>query len=145
MLTLDYGCHKGGHYVAEYPWVETSPRHSGGNFYYVQEDMLKDTARLHNWRQIVARPNFIIGASKGNFMSLATTIALYAQAKKSLGEKLTFPGNALSYELPYAHSIAKENARAQIFLATSDRGKGAYNMQSEEEVKWSDLWPQIAE
>jgi hypothetical protein len=107
--------------------------------------MLKETARQNNWRQIVARPNFIIGASKGNFMSLATSIALYAQAKKALGEKLTFPGNAVSYELPYAHSIAGQNAKAQIFLATSDRAKGPYNMQSEEEVKWSDLWPQIAE
>jgi hypothetical protein len=36
--------------LAPYPWKEDSPRHSGDNFYYVQEDLLADAAKQNGWR-----------------------------------------------------------------------------------------------
>lgn len=60
----DYGVHKGGKYLAKTPFQEDAPRHKGLNFYYVQEDMLKEAAKKSGYHWIVSRPNFIIGQSK---------------------------------------------------------------------------------
>lgn len=63
-LSADYGVHKGGEYLAETPFRESAPRHKGLNFYYVQEDMLKEAAKKSGYHWIVSRPNFIVGESK---------------------------------------------------------------------------------
>lgn len=64
MDPTDYGVHKGGEYLAPTPFRESAPRHKGLNFYYVQEDMLKEAAKKSGYHWIVSRPNFIIGESK---------------------------------------------------------------------------------
>ena len=61
---VDYGVHKGGEYLADYPFKEDAPRHKGGNFYFVQEDMLKVHAEKHRYHWVITRPNFIVGQSK---------------------------------------------------------------------------------
>ena len=144
VLIADYGTHKGGKYLAPYPWKEDSPRHSGDNFYYVQEDLLADAAKQNGWRVIVTRPNFIIGASKGNFMSLATSLALYATARKELEQKLVFPGSDVSWNLPYDHSIASHNAAFQVYAAVNGL-EGAYNIHAGKPITFKELWPKVAE
>ncbi len=37
-------------------------------------------------------------------MSLGVSLALYATARKALGQPLTFPGSSVSFNLPYDHS-----------------------------------------
>ena len=61
---VDYGVHKGGGHLARYPFKEDAPRHKGGNFYFVQEDMLKEHAEKHRYHWVITRPNFIVGQSK---------------------------------------------------------------------------------
>jgi hypothetical protein len=51
--------------MASVPFVEEAPRHEGANFYYIQEDLIKEYAEKNNWKYIITRPNLIIGASKG--------------------------------------------------------------------------------
>jgi hypothetical protein len=63
-VVADYGVHKGGEFLAETPFRENAPRHQGLNFYYVQEDMLKEAAKKSEYHWIVSRPNFIVGQSK---------------------------------------------------------------------------------
>ncbi|TKA55058.1 hypothetical protein B0A53_02533 [Rhodotorula sp. CCFEE 5036] len=140
-----YGTHKGGKFLAPYPWRADSARHEGENFYYVQEDMLKLAAANHGWNWIVTRPNFIVGVSKGNFMSLATTVALYASACKAFGEPLTFPGTETSYRLEYDFSTASNNARFQLAAATNPKAyHQAFNISDGTPLTWAALWPRIA-
>jgi len=60
-----YGVHKGKEDLAELPFVEDAPRHTGANFYFTQEDLLKDYAEKYQWRYIITRPATIIGVAKG--------------------------------------------------------------------------------
>lgn len=143
-MSPDYGTHKGGSDLAPYPWKESSQRHPGGNFYYVEEDLLAEACKQNNWREIVTRPNHIVGASKGNFMSLATTLGLYAIASKELGQKLVYPGSSVSWNLPYDMSIASHNAKFQVF-ATEKGLQGAYNIHAGEPITFRDLWTRTAE
>ncbi|GAA6012379.1 hypothetical protein JCM10207_007066 [Rhodosporidiobolus poonsookiae] len=141
-----FGVHKGGDYLAEMPFKEDAPRHKGENFYYVQEDMLKEAAGKYGWGAIVVRPNFILGASKGNWMSLTTTIALYAVARKALNEPLVFPGSEATYNLPYDFSTASNDAEFQIFALKNKEAYGrAFNIHDGKSLPWSVVWPKIAE
>lgn len=107
--------------------------------------MLKLASANHGWNWIVTRPNFILGFSKGNFMSLATTIALYATARKSLGEPLTFPGTEATYRLEYDFSTASNNARFQLAAATNENAyHRAFNISDGAPLTWEVLWPRIA-
>ncbi|GEM11724.1 NAD dependent oxidoreductase [Rhodotorula toruloides] len=140
-----YGTHKGGKHLAAYPWRADSPRHEGGNFYYVQEDMLKDACSKNGWKWIVTRPNFILGITKGNLMSLATTVALYASGCKALNQALVFPGSSASYKLEYDQSTAANNAAFQIFAATTEKAYDrAFNIYDGNTETFADLWPKIA-
>ncbi|GFZ49817.1 hypothetical protein JCM24511_07220 [Saitozyma sp. JCM 24511] len=141
-----YGAHLGGSDLSEYPWTEDTPRIQKSNFYYLQEDMLSEAAKKNGWRWIVTRPGFIVGLSKGNFMSLAVTIALYATARKALGQPLVYPGSSFSLNLPNDHSSAFNNADFQIFAALNEEtGSGVYNIHDGDQLSFAELWPKFAE
>jgi hypothetical protein len=63
-----YGVHLG---IATSPMEETDPWLRGDqfppNFYYRQQDILKDAAAKANWDWVVTYPNDVIGVAKGNF------------------------------------------------------------------------------
>ncbi|TIB98997.1 hypothetical protein E3Q17_02789 [Wallemia mellicola] len=139
-----YGAFVGGDALQPYPWVENSGR-SGKNFYYQQEDYLKAAAEKYNWKWVVARPNFITGVSLGNFMSIATTVALYAVACNELNTPFYFPGSKYSYNLQYDHSNAKNNAEFEVFALDNPKAANrAFNIQDGKPSSFAVLWPKIA-
>jgi hypothetical protein len=83
---------------------------------------------------------------QGNYMSLAVTIALYATARKALGQPLFFPGSTVTYNLEYYdHSTASNNAAFQVFAATNEQAYDrAFNIADGDKVTWSVFWPKIA-
>ncbi|CAF3493823.1 unnamed protein product [Rotaria socialis] len=110
-----YGVHKDKEDLAELPFIEDAPRHKGTNFYFTQEDLLKDYAEKHGWRYIITRPSTIIGVAKGNFMNFAVTVALYATIQKELGQPLLFPGSEKTWDRISDHSTASNNACFQLW------------------------------
>ncbi|KAH8549734.1 NAD(P)-binding protein [Umbelopsis sp. PMI_123] len=140
-----YGAHKGGATLAQYPWKEDAPRNQAKNFYYVQEDVLKDVSIANGWKWFVTRPNIIIGNSNASFMNLAVAVAIYATLLKELGKPLIFPGNAIEYDAVIDHSTAENTAAFQLFISTSDNiASGAYNITNGDKPSFKDLWPKIA-
>ena len=146
-----YGVHRGGTYLAPTPFKESSPRHRGHNFYYTQEDLLRTHSQRNNWTYIITRPNFIVGVSKGNFMNLAVTIALYATICKEEGKPFKFPGNKTMWNNLADMSAARNNARFQMFVAEKGRelavedGGAVFNIHDGDKIRFKDLWPKIAE
>ncbi|GAA5911664.1 hypothetical protein JCM6882_006934 [Rhodosporidiobolus microsporus] len=141
-----YGVHKGGKYLAPTPFKEDAPRHRGDNFYFVQEDMLREAAQKNGWGWLVVRPNFIHGVSLGNFMSFATTVALYASARKAANQPLVFPGSSASYNLKYDHSTASNNAAFQLFALQNEKAYNrTFNIHDGQPVAWNKLWAKIAD
>ncbi|UJR26448.1 hypothetical protein I4U23_007778 [Adineta vaga] len=137
-----YGVHKGGEYLAARPYSEDASRHAGINFYYTQEDLIKEYAEKHSWKYIITRPNVIIGVSKGNFMNFAVSLALYASLQKEKGHPLLFPGNEVSWNAIVDHSDALNTARFQIWSSTNDEIQNEiFNIHNGDEVRFCTLWP----
>ncbi|CAF4781111.1 unnamed protein product [Rotaria sp. Silwood1] len=139
-----YGVHKSNEDLAELPFIEDAPRHKGSNFYFTQEDLLKDYALKHEWKYIITRPSIIIGLAKGNFMNFAVTIALYATIQKELGQPLLFPGNRKAWNRISDHSTASNNARFQLWTVLNKNIRNeTFNIANGDLVRYRDLWPKI--
>jgi len=111
------------------------------NFYWEQEDYLREQAAGSNWRWTILRPTLIIGGTSGA-MSALPAIGVFAAMLKQRGEALAFPGggpriaNACDVDL-LARAIAwsgeAANARNQVF-----------NVTNGDVYVWENVWPAIA-
>ncbi|GME64624.1 uncharacterized protein K452DRAFT_275951 [Neofusicoccum parvum] len=108
--TKHYGCHLG---PVEIPVCESLPRYedSGDNFYYEQEDYLREKEKESSWSYNVIRPHAIVGyAPHATGMSQALTVAIYLLVCREMGEPGAFPGSAFIYDnfddCSYAPSLA---------------------------------------
>lgn len=139
-----YGVHKGGKYLAHLPYQEDAPRHEGLNFYYTQEDLLKDYAEKNHWKYIITRPNIIVGVSKGNFMNFAVSLALYASIQREKCQPLIFPGNEIAWNSLVDHSDALNNGRFQIWTSTNENIRNEiFNIYNGDEVRIRTLWSKV--
>ena len=91
------------------PCRESDPRQLPPNFYYDQEDWLREASRSARWRWVNLIPPFVSGYAVGNPMNLVLGIGLYAAVCKELGMPLRFPGSVGAYEAlhasGWAHSV----------------------------------------
>ncbi|CAF0874740.1 unnamed protein product [Adineta ricciae] len=139
-----YGAHKGPQHMPTQPFVEDAPRHEGVNFYYSQEDLIKEYAQKNKWNYSITRPNLIIGVSKGNFMNFAVSLAIYASVQKEKGEPLIFPGHELAWNIVLDHSSSLNNARFQLWAATNGHtANEIFNIHNGDKVQFRILWPKF--
>jgi nucleoside-diphosphate-sugar epimerase len=87
--TKAYGAHLGPMRV---PGREGDPRPPGPNFYWVQEDRLRELAAGHPWVFSILRPQAVCGHAVGSPMNLVIALGVYAAVQRELGEPLRFPG-----------------------------------------------------
>src|SRR5277367_584477 len=113
-----YGAHLGPYKT---PAKETDPRHMPPNFYYDQEDYLKERSAGKSWSWTALRPSCICGFAVGNPMNMATSIAVYATLCRELGLPLRFPGSACAYGLIMEMTDAELLAKAMAWAAQNDR------------------------
>ena len=79
-------------------------------------------------------------------MSIAVTLALYAVARKALGEPLVFPGSSISYNLEYDQSTASNNAAFQLYAALKpEAGNRVFNIHDGRPVKLEEVWTRTAQ
>ncbi len=71
------------------------------NFYYDQEDLLRERQKGKDWSFTALRPEAVCGFAVGNPMNLLTVIAVYAAISKELGIPLRFPGTEAAYRALY--------------------------------------------
>ena len=74
------------------PAREDDPRLMPPNFYYDQENLLRERQKGKDWSFTALRPEAVCGFAVGNPMNLLTVIAVYAAISKELGIPLRFPG-----------------------------------------------------
>src|SRR4051812_2632547 len=70
-----YGSHLGGFTT---PALETDPRHMPPNFYFDQEDYLKDQQPKARWTWTILRPTVVYGLAFGNPMNMTTLLGVFA-------------------------------------------------------------------
>ncbi|KAH8151661.1 uncharacterized protein LAJ45_04283 [Morchella importuna] len=141
-----YGVHHG---AVKVPCEEEDPKVVGPtvprNFYYVQEDILIEMSRGQSWDWCTAMPGAVIGFAHGNFMNMASAIAIYASVCKELGEPLHFTGNLPGYTTFDTHSSAKLVAEFEIWAALNEKCHNErFNIVNGDQASWQSMWPKIA-
>lgn len=141
--TKYYGSHLGPFLT---PAKESDPPHMLPNFYWDQEQWLREASRGKSWSWTALRPHAIIGFSLGSPMSLVLCLAVYAAISKELGLPLRFPGKPGAYQTIYQCTSSSLLARGMEWAATSPAARGqAFNLTNGDYFRWSNLWPRIAE
>lgn len=138
-----YGVHLGAGVA---PFYEDDPRHVAPNFYYAQEDLLRERQVSEGLEWSILRPDVVVGDMAGNPMNIAMVIGVFAALSKQAGVPLRFPGSMKTYrevvaQLTDAHWLA----RASLWAALAPTARNeAFNLVGEP-FRWERIWIKIAE
>ncbi len=124
------------------PARERWPRHQHENFYFLQEDYVREQQRGKGWHWSIFRPQLIFGeALKGN-LNVLPAICVYAALRKEAGLPLSFPGGpAYVFEAVDADLLA----RSLAWAATSPKARNeTFNSTNGDVFVWQNVWPTIA-
>lgn len=138
-----YGVHLGAGVA---PFYENDPRHVTPNFYYAQEDLLRERQASDGLDWSILRPDVVVGDIAGNPMNIAMVIGVFAALSKQAGIPLRFPGSMCTYrevvaQLTDAHWLA----RASLWAALAPNARNeAFNLVGEP-FRWERIWSKVAE
>lgn len=128
------------------PFLESSPRLAGPNFYYAQEDVLFEMASAQGFTWSVHRPHTMIGFVVGNAMNMAVTLAVYASICKHTGRPFVFPGSPEQYNAVTDVTDARILAKQMHWAATTPSAADMpFNIVNGDVFRWTWLWQQIAD
>ncbi|MEX0346060.1 MAG: SDR family oxidoreductase [Rhizobiaceae bacterium] len=128
------------------PFLESSPRLPGPNFYYAQEDVLFEEAAKRGFNWTVHRPHTMIGLVIGNFMNMAVTLAVYASICKHTGRPFVYPGSPEQYNAVTDVTDARILAEQLYWAATTPEAANTpFNTVNGDLFRWTWLWERIAE
>lgn len=127
------------------PFLESSPRLPGANFYYSQEDVVFEYAKKRGFKWSVHRPHTLIGFVIGNAMNMAVTLAVYASICKHTGRPFVYPGSPEQYNAVTDVTDARILAD-QLMWAATTRGAAdtPFNIVNGDVFRWTWMWAQIA-
>ncbi|MCI0756328.1 SDR family oxidoreductase [Teichococcus vastitatis] len=127
------------------PAREDDPRLMPPNFYYDQEDLLRERQKGRHWHWTALRPEAVCGFAIGNPMNLTMVIAIYAAISKELGLPLRFPGTEAAYRALYQVTSAKILASATEWAGREPAARNQiFNITNGDYFRWEHLWPRIA-
>ncbi|KAH8698734.1 nucleoside-diphosphate-sugar epimerase GsfE [Talaromyces proteolyticus] len=141
-----YGPHLG---FLKAPAEESHLRYedNGDNFYYNQEDYLRDVqAKRNTWTWNVIRPTGIIGFTPlPNGMSEAFNLAVYFLLCRELDQPPFFPGNPFMWSGVSQKSYSPSIADLAVYVSTNDHcANEAFNHANGEVIVWKTFWPKLA-
>ena len=133
----------GGHVEpAPVPAKERSPRHRHENFYWLQEDLLRERQPQGAWTFTVLRPQLVFGYAISSPMNIVAAVGAYAAVQRELGQPLKFPGGGRYIN---AGSDSRLIARAAEFAGTHEiAANETYNVVNGDALVWHDIWGSIA-
>jgi len=141
-----YGAHLGP-LKGPFPIHESQGRHAdvptNPDFYFEQEDFLKEFQKGKKWTYISTLADIILGVTRGNGMSLAPTLALYFLVQKELGKKAIFPGKPVTYKANSDTTNADLLAQFSILASTNPNvGNDIFNIIDHNTIhqKWDVQW-----
>ena len=138
-----YGMHIGS---MQTPAREDDERHMPPNFYYDQEDLLRERQPGRRWTWSASRPNFIYDFAPERPRNLVSTIGAWAAILKELGLPLDFPGRPGNFTALCELTDATQLARAMAWMATAPAARNqAYNVTDGGLIRWRRFWPRLAE
>lgn len=138
--TKAYGIHL---HPMPVPARERFPRDPHENFYWLQEDYVREESARQGWTFTILRPQLIVGPNYGVVMNLPPIIGAYAAIRRAEGRPFGFPGG-VSYVWEAVDTRLVADALAWAATAPQAAGE-TYNLTNGEVFRWRDLWPAMAE
>lgn len=137
--TKAYGAHL---HALAVPAREAAPRDQHANFYWLQEDYLRDRRRNAAWTLTIWRPQIVFGLATGVAMNLIPVLAIYAAICRELGRPFVYPGRAGGIgEAVDAGLIADALSWAATAPEAADQ---TFNITNGDVFEWINVWPTIA-
>lgn len=137
--TKAYGVHHGPYRM---PAKEIDPRFIAPNFYYEQEDMVRERSAAEGWAYTVLRPQIVCGYALGNPMNAAMAIGVYAAICAELGQPMRFPGGPACLQEAVDSGLL---ARAIYWAGQTPSAAGEiFNVANGDCFSWPNLWPGFA-
>ncbi len=139
--TKAYGVHL---HPIPVPARESQPRDPHENFYWLQEDYVRELAARTGLGWTILRPVHVVGPAYGVAYSTPPVIGAYAAICQELGLPFGFPGG--SHQTVKQVVDARLVGRAALWTATSPGSWGEhYNLTNGEVFTWRDIWPRLAD
>jgi nucleoside-diphosphate-sugar epimerase len=137
-----YGMHLGR---MSSPAREDDPRHMPPNFYYAQEDLLRERQRGRRWTWSASRPGFLYDFAPERARNIIPTIGAWAALCREMGMRLDFPGKPQNYTALFEATDATQLGRSIAWMATAPAARNeAFNVTDGTVFRWERLWPRIA-
>jgi nucleoside-diphosphate-sugar epimerase len=138
--TKAYGIHL---HPMPIPARERYERDQHENFYWLQEDYIREKSAADGWAFSIWRPQLIVGPNYGVVMNLPPIIGAYAALRREEGKPFSFPGG-ISYVWEAVDTRLVANAIA--WGATSPAAAGeTFNLTNGEVFNWRQIWPAMAD
>lgn len=138
--TKAYGVHL---HPIRVPSREREPRDAHENFYWLQEDYVREQSARAGFSWTIFRPPLVVGPTYGVAMNLVPVIGAFAALRAAEGLPLSFPGGP-SY---VAEAVDTEVlADALVWAATAPAARDEhFNISNGEVFQWRDLWPSFVD
>ena len=124
------------------PARESQPRVEHPNFYWRQEDYLRDVAVADDLAFTIFRPQLIVGPNHGVVMNIPPVLGVYGAIRRELGLPFSFPNNNdWVWEAVDVRLVAEALRWA---TATPQANGETYNLTNGEVFSFRDMRPAIA-
>lgn len=125
------------------PARERAARDDHENFYWLQEDYLRELAIARGFAWTIFRPQIIIGAAWGAAMNPLLPLGAYASIRRERGETLAYPGGAMRVmEMVDPRLLGEAFEWAASATAAEDQ---TFNITNGDVFAWPEVWPAIAD
>jgi nucleoside-diphosphate-sugar epimerase len=119
-----------------------SERREVPNFYWAQEDHLRDEQQGKEWTWTIFRPGLVIGQAVGGAMNLVAALGVHAALARRAGDVLDFPGLPGLIKQPTDVDLM---ARAFDWAGTATEARNeVFNIDNGELFTFDTIWPEIA-
>lgn len=137
--TKAYGAHL--HAIA-LPAREDRPRDPHANFYFEQEDCLRDLAAAHGFTWTILRPQVVFGGAPGAAMNPVAALGAYAALCRELSLPFAYPSAArVMFEATDAGLLGE----ALLWAAGTPTAHGQiFNVTNGDTFVLRDVWAEIA-
>jgi nucleoside-diphosphate-sugar epimerase len=136
--TKAYGVHL--HPIA-IPARESDPRDNHANFFFDQQDYVRDAAAKHGFTYTVLRPQLVTGKTPGA-LNVLPAIGVYAAIRREKGEAFSFPGGP-----SFVWEMADADLVGEVMLWAAQSPQAAneiFNVTNGDVFEWRSVWPAMA-
>src|SRR6202051_1694829 len=113
------------------------------NFYWAQENFLRETQQGKAWHWSILRPVLIVGETIGGAMDLIPPLGVYAAVLREQGRALDYPGGAARVSQAVDVDLL---ARAIAWAGEAEAARNeAFNVTNGDVFTWENVWPAISD